>query len=289
MDIELPEGITAVNDPLPGLSVETAAGRGQICFNGGHVLAWTPAGADPVLWTSASSRFAAGSPIRGGVPLVWPFFGQGADGTRTPQHGFARISEWDLREATVSPSGRATITLGLTTDRVPAELRGGVPDDVELLMQVTMGSSLELRLIVQAGEVPVDFEEGLHTYFTVGDVRRVRVTGLDQAAYEDRVSGQGFTQHGDITFTGETDRIYESTDTVRIVDPVLGRTIQISKAGSAQSVVWNPWIDKSAAMADFGDDEWTGMVCVEAVNVRDAAIHLEPHQRWLLAQTIELV
>lgn len=289
MDIELPDGITAVNDPLPGLSVETAAASGQICFHGGHLLAWTPAGAEPVLWSSARSRFVEGAPIRGGVPVVWPFFGAGADGNRAPQHGFARISQWDLREATVSPSGRATITLGLNTAQVPDDLRAEVPDDVELLMQVTMGSSLEIRLIVEAGDTPVDFEEGLHTYLAVGDIRRCRITGLDQAAYHDRIAGRGFTQNGDVTVTAETDRINDSTATVRIIDEVLGRTIQIAKVGSAQSVVWNPWIDKSSAMADFGDDEWSGMVCVEAVNVRDAAIHLEPHQRWLLAQTIELV
>jgi len=28
-------------------------------------------------------------------------------------------------------------------------------------------------------------------------------------------------------------------------------------------VVWNPWQAKAAAMADFGDGEYRGMVCVE--------------------------
>ena len=28
-------------------------------------------------------------------------------------------------------------------------------------------------------------------------------------------------------------------------------------------MVWNPWIDKSKAMADFGDDEYKEMICAE--------------------------
>ena len=46
--------------------------------------------------------------------------------------------------------------------------------------------------------------------------------------------------------------------------------------GAANTVVWNPWIAKSAVMLDFGDDEWPGMLCVEAGNVLDHAVSLEP-------------
>lgn len=59
-------------------------------------------------------------------------------------------------------------------------------------------------------------------------------------------------------------------------DLAAGRSVVIAKRGSDATVVWNPWIDKAAAMADFGDDEWTGMVCVEVCNVRDTAVSLAP-------------
>jgi D-hexose-6-phosphate mutarotase len=52
-------------------------------------------------------------------------------------------------------------------------------------------------------------------------------------------------------------------------DPLLGRQLVIAKDGSQATVVWNPWIAKAKAMADFGDDEWPGMVCVETVNALD--------------------
>jgi len=54
------------------------------------------------------------------------------------------------------------------------------------------------------------------------------------------------------------------------------RRLRIATVGAANTVVWNPWIAKSAVMLDFGDDEWPGMLCVEAGNVLDHAVSLEP-------------
>ena len=78
-------------------------------------------------------------------------------------------------------------------------------------------------------------------------------------------------------FDAETDRIYLDTPaTTTVTDAATGRVITVAKQGSASTVVWNPWIDKAAAMADFGDDEYTGMVCVETCNIRDNTITLAP-------------
>ncbi len=54
------------------------------------------------------------------------------------------------------------------------------------------------------------------------------------------------------------------------------RPVTVARDGSNSAIVWNPWIDKAAAMADFGNDEWTGMVCVETANVKADAVTLEP-------------
>jgi glucose-6-phosphate 1-epimerase len=75
---------------------------------------------------------------------------------------------------------------------------------------------------------------------------------------------------------------------VTIEDPGWGRRIQIAKSGSRTTVVWNPWIAKAAAMPDFGDDEWPGMLCVETANVGEQAVTLAPGATHVMTTTLEL-
>lgn len=39
-------------------------------------------------------------------------------------------------------------------------------------------------------------------------------------------------------------------------------------------VVWNPWIEQSKEISDFGDDEYPNMVCVEAGHVSSPVVLL---------------
>src|SRR5690606_16602404 len=104
-----------------------------------------------------------------------------------------------------------------------------------------------------ATEQPLVLEEAVHTYLAVGDITRASVTGLDASTYVDKAPGgvADNPQSGDVTFTGETDRVYDHTGSATVVDPALGRRITVAKDGSANTVVWNPWVAKSAAMPDF--------------------------------------
>lgn len=42
----------------------------------------------------------------------------------------------------------------------------------------------------------------------------------------------------------------------QIVDKGSGSSVQVHKHNFPDAVVWNPWVDKSKAMGDFGDDEY---------------------------------
>ena len=145
--------------------------------------------------------------------------------------------------------------------------------------------------VTNPGPDAFTFEEALHTYFAVRDVRNVTVTGLERTDYLDKVTGfDRKTQGSDpIRFTGETDRVYLNTTADCVIDdPGARRRIAIRKTGSDATVVWNPWIAKARAMPDFGDDEWPEMVCVETCNVNVHARTLAPGASHTMTAIIEV-
>ena len=159
-----------------------------------------------------------------------------------------------------------------------------------LTFEVRLGAALSMALsVTNRGEAPAAFEEALHTYFTVGDVRRAGVAGLQGATYLDKVDGGARKTQGDalVTVAGETDRLYLDTEAeVTLSDPAIGRRVRVSKTGSRSTVVWNPWVAKSRAMPDFGDDEWPGMICIETANAAGNHVTLPGHASHTLTATI---
>ncbi|WP_203567608.1 D-hexose-6-phosphate mutarotase [Aestuariimicrobium ganziense] len=276
----LPEGFTLLeSDPefggLSSLRVHTQAADLVVLPHGAHVCHWQPAGERPVLWMSAHSHFSAGQPVRGGVPICFPWFGPGRSGDQVPAHGWARIVGWRLVLAKVD-EGDAVVEFVLEPEAVAGQPGAAEMGDFEARYRVQAGRTLTLSLTVTAGEVPLDVEQALHTYLAVDDLHEASVSGLDGDAHLDKVTGQHETQSGDVEFTAETDRVYDSAGPV--VLNAGARTVEVTTEGAAQTVVWNPWIAKAAAMPDYGDDEWPGMVCIEAANVLDRPIRLEPGQ-----------
>lgn len=271
----LPAGVTLAEGKggLPVLRIETAAAAGEIYLLGAHVLSWAPTGAEPVLWASERSVFEPGAAIRGGVPVCAPWFGPGKSGDLQPAHGWFRINDWELAGADAAEDG--TVSLTFTLDGAEADVPEGHPTGIRAQYTVVMGRTLDLTLAITSDE-EFELEEALHTYLTVSDVKQVTVEGLDGVRYVDKAPG-GRTvnaQQGALTFTRETDRVYATDGDSAVVDPGMNRRITLTKEGSASTVVWNPWTDKAAAMPDFGDDEWTGMVCLETANALAQAVTL---------------
>lgn len=276
---ELPSSVT-LGTGAGGLDVVRIGGpdaTAEVYLHGAHVTAWAPTGGPGVLWMSDASRFTPGSPIRGGVPICFPWFGAHATDASAPPHGFARSRVWELLGADETP-GAVAVSLVLRDDETSR--RSPWPHPFEAVYTVTVGRTLTLTLeVTNRDEVEVSFEEALHTYLAVDDVRHTEVTGLEGVPFVDRLAGPAEAEASPVRFTAETDRIYLGTRApVTVRGTASGRDVTISKNGSDATVVWNPWAQKAQAMADFGDAEWTGMVCVETCNVRDAAVHLGPGQ-----------
>lgn len=53
----------------------------------------------------------------------------------------------------------------------------------------------------------------------------------------------------------------------------------------ATLVIWNPWQTKAKAMADFGDEEYKLMICVEAGSVQERRL-LNSRQLITMSQDI---
>lgn len=158
-------------------------------------------------------------------------------------------------------------------------------DDYAARYTVTVGEELRLELrTTNTGESDLFLEEAIHTYFDVQDVTGIAVRGLDGAPYLDKVTGEsGLVQQGDLVFHGQTDRVYDSTADLEIVDPGRNRTITIAKVNSANTVTWNPGEEATRGLADVPPDGWPGFVCVETANVRGNATILAPGESHAIA------
>ena len=235
---------------LPAIELVNPAGRAVITLLGAHVVEYVPAGQPEVLFVSGASEFAPGKAIRGGVPVCFPWFGVAPEG-RSGSHGWFRITETELLEA-----DGCHAVFGLTAE------------GFRLRFTVRCGATLEMTLAVtNISESEIAFSGALHTYLSIGDVTKVEVLGLDGVTYRDALTGERHVQSGPVKIDREVDRAYITAADVTVVDPVAHRSFRIAKRGSGTTMVWNPWIDKSRRMPDFGDDEYTKMLCIEAALV----------------------
>jgi len=159
---------------------------------------------------------------------------------------------------------------------IPNEASWPYPSELEC--RVKVGKTLEVELITRnTGLEPFTLGCALHTYFEVGDVRKVEVLGLEEAAYIDKVNGGKNRQSGPVTVNSEVDRIYLDTASDCLIrDPIYGRVIRVEKQGSRSTVVWNPWLEKAGKMGDLGDDGYLNMLCVESCNAADDVVTVPP-------------
>jgi glucose-6-phosphate 1-epimerase len=262
---------------LTYLAIQTPAASATVYMQGAHLTHWQPAGQKPAIFLSRKSDLEPGKPIRGGVPIAFPWFAadQKADrlhGKPGPSHGFARTEVWTLAFAALTGED-LHLTFTLAPNAASRELGF---DHFRVAFQLTIGHTLTMKLTVaNDATVPLVFEEALHTYFAVGDAHETSVTGLEDKSYIDKTDN--FTvkpaAHAPLTFTQFTDRVYNHTTAAcTIHDGMDKRRIVIAKENSDTTVVFNPW----KAMPDLGAEEWHEFVCVETVNASESPVTLAP-------------
>ena len=264
---------------LPLVKIQTPWSNAEIYFNGAHITGFQKHGEPPLLFVSKKSIFKAGQSIRGGVPICYPWFG-GREGDSA--HGFVRKAEWELAESAVADSGAVTLRFHLPEIPSRPEWNNLRTDFV-----VTVAESLTMELLSRnESNKPLEIENCLHTYFQVGDIGQVAITGLQGTPFLDFEAGatgdRKLENDAPLLITRETNRVYpDSTSPVEIADRNLLRTIRIEKFHSQSTVVWNPWTTQKLP-DDFDPAEHQNMVCVESGNVKQNKITLAPGESTAL-------
>ena len=275
---------------------------GEVYLQGAHISHWQPHGEEPILFLSEKSAFHAGKAIRGGIPLIFPWFGartgnKYSNRTEGPAHGFARTQPWRVTGATASGE-----TLVLTFQLLPNDESAALGyDNFSLDYEVRMGKTLELKLTcTNTGQTSqhIDreaastlFEEALHTYFAVSDIDNVSVSGLANTEYLDKTDGMKRKRQEEklLKLSGETDRPYLNTSaTVTILDQGFQRRIKIEKEQSLTTVVWNPWETLAGKMADMQANGFRRFICVESANAMENALVLNAGESHSLAVKISV-
>jgi glucose-6-phosphate 1-epimerase len=270
---------------IPKVRLTAPQSDGEMHLHGAQVTSWKPPGGKEVIFLSRQARWEEGKAIRGGIPICFPWFRAKADDAHAPAHGFVRTKIWTLESIEHTADG---IAVSMSTQSGP-DTRRWWPADFRVLHCVTFGSELSLELTVRnTGAKPFRFEEALHTYYRVGDVRKVRVRGLDGVTYLDNTdSSKKKKQNGDVVISSPTDNAYMNTqNSLQLIDPVLNRSIQVTKQNSDSTVIWNPWAEGARVLSDLGNDEWQHMVCVEGSNILENAVELAPSANHKITVTM---
>jgi D-hexose-6-phosphate mutarotase len=228
------------------------------------------------MFLATKAFFESGKAIRGGIPICWPWFGP-REGDKNAMHGFVRTRAWDVQEV----SGQNGVVRAVFAIASSIEARAIWNHDFALRFIVTLGKDLTTELEVRyTSSADFKFEEALHSYFAVGDVSNITISGLTGSTFIDKVGPppeRKIDQAGPLRITGQTDREYLNTPATCVIeDPQLKRRIAIAKENSLSTVVWNPWSDRGGSFADMSLEEWPRFVCIESCNAKDNAVTLKP-------------
>ncbi len=269
-------------DELDVIVINHPQVKASFALQGAHLLSWKPQGEDEALWLSGNTPFKNGVALRGGVPICWPWFGPAAQ-QGLPAHGFARNLAWTLKAHNEDDKG-VVLTFELHSSEASRQYW---PHDFTLFARYKLGKTCEIEL-----EAHGDFEttSALHTYFNVGDIHAVKVSGLGDR-FIDKVNNaqDDALTDGVQTFPDRTDRVYLNPEACSVIhDSALNRTIEVIHHHHTNVVAWNPGPALSASMTDMPDDGYKTFVCVESA-CATAPQKTTEEKPSRLAQTIRVV
>jgi glucose-6-phosphate 1-epimerase len=267
---------------LPLIEIDNGKAKATISVYAGQLLSFQPAHEpQDLMFLSEKAYYQAGKAIKGGIPICWPWFGPDPQGLGRPSHGFVRNRLWNVL-GTEAYEGGTKVKLGLVETAETKEIWN---QSFDLAIAISVGEKLTVELITRnTGSQAFSITQALHTYFKIGDISQVKVLGLEDVKYLDKVD-QGIQkqQQGAVAIAQEVDRIYTDVPGELVIeDAALNRRIRIASQGSKTAIVWNPWAKIAAEMADLADEDYQQFICVETANADKDIVEILPGSEFRL-------
>lgn len=278
-------GVTKVTDPGNRAAYRLEAHEQSVTISktGAQILSFTTAHGD-VLWTASAPEYQPGKPVRGGIPVVFPWFGDHKTDPAMPAHGFARSLEWNC-----TAMDTASVTLTCSDSKSTRSLWNFA---FRCDLQITLDEDLQVTMTVtNTGDQEISFEQALHTYFASGDIHEASVHGLQNVPFIEhaREPVDAWDPSQPICFRAETDRVFQHVpDEISLHAKTLGRTVKLRTDNSRSTVVWNPWPNKTARLSQMLADDWRSFVCIESANVGEHCIQLAPNASHTMTLAISV-
>ena len=263
----------------------------SICLYGAHVSSYIPSHSQDILWMSPESSFETGKPIRGGIPVCFPWFGPHKSDPKKPQHGFGRLMIWDVVDTGTKQEGETFVELQLCSSDAT---KAYTPQDFCATIMIVIGANLEISLkVTNLSNENFEYTCALHSYYNISDIKDITITGLQGVHYHSQLLDMpnDFVQESPTIeiHQAETRHYHNTGSTCIIDDPNFGRRISVAKAGSKITTVWNPWSETCAQIGDLPNDGYKTFVCIEAVNAFDNVISLQPGESHTTSALIGLL
>lgn len=275
---------------LPCYQLSFGEATAVVSRYGGQVLSYQPSPGQELLWLSPLAAWQQQQPIRGGVPVCWPWFGAAASQLNPaqlslPNHGLVRTRFWTLQQQAVTTDA-VELCLSITLDEFPDKTIQSLsevvaptkPTELRITLRLTH-ASLSINL---SCDPPLLQQAALHSYFKITDLIQTQIKGIGEQ-YRDKVrQNQLIFADPELKFNKEIDRIYsQPAAELRIENAE--QTLAILQQGFDSTVVWNPAAQRCAAIADLADDSYQYFVCVET-----ASLDLSQPKALCLTQQVAL-
>jgi len=266
-------------DELDAIKIEHPRFNATILLQGAQLIEFCPQNNqfNNILWLSPSAQYKQGSPIRGGIPICWPWFGninknpaalqeQVSTKTAASAHGFARSLPWKIKSIH-EDCHFVEVILSLVSDSTTKELW---PFDFELDAKFIFSDKMQLTIATtNTGPQSFSISQALHTYLPTQDIKQSYIHNAHASSYIDALDNWDKKQQiGKIHFSAETDRLYffdNSNYSLRLETP--NQSLLINNKHSQSAVIWNPWIEKSKHLSQFSPLDFQKMLCIETANV----------------------